>query len=826
MSNSTFLWMPIANTYWFEFELSKFLGDGYQLFPNAVHNADTNVPAVEAYSAFDLKIAVLDYFQIDTPLVHDMISTGQRLYSNIDLSWADLVVVHFLDPLFHPHQTVFDQVAEAVNSKRLTFVMDGYNPALNPDGVPDTFYTRSMTWFSQVVCGNEPGVIDKHSERPYTFECVWGQAIMPAWARRNRVYSYYMLQETGLIDKSLVSISGDGTGNYHWFEQSAPPELYAKYGKVSTYRSPELDRFESDKIKKVIGRDVGELNINYQYVPVSKDGFSFSTTFANIVPYEIYRNTWYSIVCETSDFNRYHLTEKTAKCLWAGRVFILLASYRNLEYLRSFGFRTFHGDLIDESYDQEPNDIKRLQMAWEQIERLSKLDPKEVYSYYEETLRHNQKIMASFPQAQILRLAKFLQNAITKQLSIPKPAEPTDYFIWQPHAWHELDYATAHGATVFPNAEVYTETYAPGPLQINMQTDTRKKIAILSYETIPNWFTSKGRNGPGLLVDTNLQWADLVVFHSTELMQHWWPVVYGELCRNTHTDRILCVFNGQPTYTTVPDNLIHTRINPWFSYVVLNNEYQDITEDTVPFRKYMFDALIGTTKTARLYLYYKLADSEFFDQVLTSIQANPEGYDWTQIRNLYPEGYNKHGQILDYTTPGLDQLEEDVIADFKSQVTTPQERYSGNQIKLKNGNTVNASVVVPWKIYQSSWYSIVCETTDTGYSNNFLTEKTGKCLFAKRIFIMFAAAGLLKYLQSFGFRTFHGDIIDESYDNEHDDAKRFEMAWAQIERLHRTSPRDVYAQFKPVLDHNHELIKTIVQDQSHELHRFISQGLL
>jgi len=389
-----------------------------------------------------------------------------------------------------------------------------------------------------------------------------------------------------------------------------------------------------------------------------------------------------------------------------------------------------------------------------------------------------------------------------------------------------MTYAEDHGVTFFPNAEVYTGTGYPGPLQINMQTDPRKKIAILSYEKIPNSFTNKGRTSPDLLVDAHLQWADLVIFHSTEPMQHWWPVVYGELCKHTHNDRILCVFGGQPTYTTVPANLIHTRINPWFSYVVINNEYQDITEETVPFRKYMFDALIGTTKTARLYLYYKLADSEFFSQVLTSIQANPEGYDWNQIRNLYPEGYEKHGQILDYTTPALDQLEEDVIAEFKSRAVTAEERYSANQVELKNGCTVNASVIVPWKIYQSSWYSIVCETTDTGSSNNFLTEKTGKCLFAKRIFIMFAAAGLLKYLQSFGFRTFHGDIIDESYDNEPDDAKRFQLAWEQIERLYRTTPRDVYAQFKPVLDHNHELIKTIVRDQSHELHRFISQGLL
>jgi hypothetical protein len=821
--------MPVTGSYWFEFELSNFLGEGYEMFPGAEYDTSTKIPTSLAYSKFDLKIAVLNYFRIDTPLVHDMIPPDQWVYSDIDLSWADLVVVHFLDPLFHPYQTVFDQVAAAVNTQRLVFVMDGYNPGDNPEGVPaDKFYTRAMTWFSQVTCGNEPGVIDKETPRPYLFECVWGQAIMPAWARRNRVYSYYMLQETGLIDQSLVSISGDGTGNYYWFEQSAPPELYAKYGKVTTYRTPELDNYESDEIKKVIGRDKGELNINYQYVPVSKDGFKFKTTFCNVVPHEIYRNTWYSIVCETSDFNRYHLTEKTAKCLWAGRVFILLASYRNLEYLRSFGFKTFHSSFIDESYDQEPNDAKRLKMAWEQIQRLSKMDPHIVYTYFEETLRHNQKVMLSFPQAQITRLNNFLQGAITKQLAEPRPTPPTDYFIWKPHGWYDLDSAGQQGVTMFPNAEVYTGESAPGPKEIDMRNDTRKKIAILRYESIPNWFTNQGKHGPGLLVDINLQWADLVIFQSTEPMQQWWPVVYGELCRHIHNDRIICVFNGQPTYTSAPPKLIHTQINTWFSYVVNENIYKDVTEQTVPFRKYMFDALIGTTKTGRLYLYYKLADSEFFDKVLINIQANPEGYDWSNIRNLDPVGYEKHGQVLDYATPGLDQLEEDVIVDFKSKATTPQERYSGNLLRIRNNNELReypASVVVPWKIYQSSWYSIVCETSDTGYSTNFITEKTGKCLFAKRIFIMFAGAGLLKYLKSFGFQTFHGSIVDESYDNEVNDLKRFKMAWEQIERLYRTDPRDVYAQFKPVLDHNHELIKQISQQQTHELYNFIHQSL-
>ena len=57
---------------------------------------------------------------------------------------------------------------------------------------------------------------------------------------------------------------------------------------------------------------------------------------------------------------RQHLTEKTFKPVALGRPFVLLAAPGSLEYLRSYGFRTFH-DVWDESYDLEPNDDVRAQ---------------------------------------------------------------------------------------------------------------------------------------------------------------------------------------------------------------------------------------------------------------------------------------------------------------------------------------------------------------------------------------------------------------------------------------------------------------------------------
>ena len=58
------------------------------------------------------------------------------------------------------------------------------------------------------------------------------------------------------------------------------------------------------------------------------------------------------IVLETLfDDQRIHLTEKVLRPLACGQPFILAATTGSLEYLKSYGFKTFDS-LWDESYDQ------------------------------------------------------------------------------------------------------------------------------------------------------------------------------------------------------------------------------------------------------------------------------------------------------------------------------------------------------------------------------------------------------------------------------------------------------------------------------------------
>lgn len=77
------------------------------------------------------------------------------------------------------------------------------------------------------------------------------------------------------------------------------------------------------------------------------------------------------VVLETLfDDERSHLTEKSLRPIACNKPFILAATPFSLEYLRSYGFKTFNG-LIDETYDTIVDPLKRLETILKEIKRLS-----------------------------------------------------------------------------------------------------------------------------------------------------------------------------------------------------------------------------------------------------------------------------------------------------------------------------------------------------------------------------------------------------------------------------------------------------------------------
>ena len=73
---------------------------------------------------------------------------------------------------------------------------------------------------------------------------------------------------------------------------------------------------------------------------------------------------------------RLHITEKTFKAIALEMPFVLMAPAGSLEYMRSYGFKTF-GDVFDESYDEETDDRLRVEKVVKLLKHLDSLSVQE-----------------------------------------------------------------------------------------------------------------------------------------------------------------------------------------------------------------------------------------------------------------------------------------------------------------------------------------------------------------------------------------------------------------------------------------------------------------
>jgi len=104
-------------------------------------------------------------------------------------------------------------------------------------------------------------------------------------------------------------------------------------------------------------------------------------------------HTVISVVLETVFDDRIHLTEKTCRALATGHPFILFNGPGSLEYLRSYGFKTFD-PIINERYDTVLNRDERMQCIVDEMERLKDLDNDSTQQLLE-IAEHNKQVFWS-----------------------------------------------------------------------------------------------------------------------------------------------------------------------------------------------------------------------------------------------------------------------------------------------------------------------------------------------------------------------------------------------------------------------------------------------
>jgi len=97
---------------------------------------------------------------------------------------------------------------------------------------------------------------------------------------------------------------------------------------------------------------------------------------------------------------------------------------------------------------------------------------------------------------------------------------------------------------------------------------------------------------------------------------------------------------------------------------------------------------------------------------------------------------------------------------------------------------------------------LVTETVATGHRHH-LTEKTFKPIALGMPFVIVCTKGSLKYLRSYGFRTFDG-IWDESYDDAEDDVRigRIASLLRSLDELPALAKQELFESAHEVIEHN------------------------
>jgi hypothetical protein len=347
--------------------------------------------------------------------------------------------------------------------------------------------------------------------------------------------------------------------------------------------------------------------------------------------------------------------------------------------------------------------------------------------------------------------------------------------ICNPDHIYEVTIAQRLGIDLFGDAEVVY-----GPVTDVIKSDSRKKVVV------KNW---RSHQQPHLALPEDLNWADLVICYTGEMVNGPWQWYYNKTVNQFNNSNFISVSNGRLGLVQYPKHVVYDDLGHFFSRIVDICRYEDW--NTLPTKPKLFDALLGVAKPHRVFIFNHLRTNGLLDKSFVNI----------------------HGSV-NYVSPDLHEFDDPMI--------TPADRKrSMNQVPgLANGIGVSHSI--PLGIYQNSWYSIVAETDPA--NSNFLTEKTAKPLFEKKLFVLFGSQGLLARLRSQGYNTF-SSIIDESYDREPVDQKRWRMAFEQVVKLSTQDHAAVYRQIEPILEHNHKHIC----DQHYRLNglkSFLQQHLL
>ena len=190
--------------------------------------------------------------------------------------------------------------------------------------------------------------------------------------REHRYALAYRMAQEGLTDSGIWSADWDLDLPNH-----------------SMYLYPIFMKGEKSNIQHLFPKT---LNYNYEYF--KPDVAHIESTYFSIITESVYTTDHHGLPPGTVNLGvpgNIFITEKTWRTIMSYHPFILVAPTNTLLELKKLGFKTFT-PWINESYDGEQDDQKRLQKIYSEIKRLSELSDNKWKTLQEEMLpilKHN-----------------------------------------------------------------------------------------------------------------------------------------------------------------------------------------------------------------------------------------------------------------------------------------------------------------------------------------------------------------------------------------------------------------------------------------------------
>lgn len=193
-------------------------------------------------------------------------------------------------------------------------------------------------------------------------------------------------------------------GDWSWLQHANYDEQNLE--NIKHYYQFDID---NEKIKKL-----------YQRLPHSlqDEQGSYSTisswTDKQTLTYE---NAYFYICTETYTHGEYKsVTEKVCKPMVNFLPFLFVSFKGALAWLRHLGFKTF-SPFIDESYDDEPDESKRVNMVYKEIQRLCNMSNEELHNWYwqmKDIFLHNRNHLLEFHKndTHAVNLIEYLHNRV------------------------------------------------------------------------------------------------------------------------------------------------------------------------------------------------------------------------------------------------------------------------------------------------------------------------------------------------------------------------------------------------------------------------------